>query len=209
MFPRRASAAMLAACLLAASCVPVAAGEPTSGTVVKIYDGDTVTIESDGTRHRCRLLGIDAPEMSYGHLRSEMEKVRKHALPEAHDELEAAQWTFEKWAAKMEAKAREARDALTAMVNGKAVRLEYDSKQPRRDRYGRPPCLRHRGRPRRERGNAQARPGCRGDAVRLQPAAGIREGLAGSAGRSHRPMGPAGRGCEHRASFSASQQRQE
>jgi len=37
----------------------------------------------------------------------------------------------------MEARAREARDALAAMVDGRTVRLAYDSKQPRRDRYGR------------------------------------------------------------------------
>ena len=137
MLPRRASAAVLAACLLAASCVPVAAGEPTSGTVVKVYDGDTITIESDGARHKCRLLGIDAPEISYGRLRSEMEKVVKYAPAEARQELEAARRTFEKWAITMEARAREARDALAAMVNGRTVRLAYDSEQPRRDRYGR------------------------------------------------------------------------
>jgi len=137
MFPRRASAAMLAAFLLAASCVPVAAGEPTSGTVVKVYDGDTITIESDGARHKCRLLGIDTPEISYGRLRSEMEKVVKYAPAEAQPELEAARRTFEKWAAVTEAHAREARDALTAMVDGRTVRLAYDSQQPRRDRYGR------------------------------------------------------------------------
>jgi len=137
MFPRRASAAMLAACLLAASCVPAAAGEPTLGTVVKVYDGDTITVESDGARHKCRLLGIDAPEISYGRLRSEMTKVMKYAPAEAQQELEAARRTFEKWAAAMEARACEARDALAAMVDGDTVRLAYDSKQPRRDRYGR------------------------------------------------------------------------
>lgn len=137
MLPRRASAAVLAACLLAASCVQVAAGEPTSGTVVKVYDGDTITIESDGARHKCRLLGIDTPEISYGRLRSEMKKVVKCAPAEARPELEAARRTFEKWAAVMEARAREARDALAATVDGRTVRLAYDSKQPRRDRYGR------------------------------------------------------------------------
>ena len=137
MFPRRASAAMLATCLLAASCLPVAAGEPTSGTVVKVYDGDTITVELDGARHKCRLLGIDAPEISYGRLRSEMEKVVKYAPPEARDELEGARRTFVKWSAVMETRAREAREALAAMLDGKTVRLAYDSKQPGRDRYGR------------------------------------------------------------------------
>ncbi len=51
MFPHRASAAMLAACLLAASCVQVAAGEPSSGTVVSVYDGDTIS--SRAWSHTC------------------------------------------------------------------------------------------------------------------------------------------------------------
>ena len=86
MFPRRASAATLAACLLTASCLPVSAGEPTSGTVVKACHGDTITIESHGARHWRRLLGIDAPEISYGRLRSEMEKVVKYASAEVRPE---------------------------------------------------------------------------------------------------------------------------
>ena len=137
MFPRRASAAIVAACLLASSCVSVAGGEPTSGTVVSVYDGDTITVEADGARHKCRLLGIDAPEISYGRLRSEMEKVVKYAPGEARQELEAARRTFERWAATLETRGREAREALAAMVEGKPVRLAYDSKQSRRDRYGR------------------------------------------------------------------------
>ena len=32
------------------------------GQVVRIVDGDTVVLESDGARHRVRLAGIDAPE---------------------------------------------------------------------------------------------------------------------------------------------------
>lgn len=33
------------------------------GTVVSVYDGDTVTIEAAGARHKIRLAGIDAPEI--------------------------------------------------------------------------------------------------------------------------------------------------
>ena len=138
MFPRRASAAMLAACLLAMLCVPVAAGEPTSGIVVKAYDGDTITVESGGVRYKCRLLGIDAPEISYGRLRSEMEKVVKYAAAEARQEIEAARRTFEKWAAVMEARAREARDALAATVDDAALaRAVYEEERERMKReYG-------------------------------------------------------------------------
>ena len=31
--------------------------------VVDVYDGDTLTVELDGTRERVRLIGIDAPEV--------------------------------------------------------------------------------------------------------------------------------------------------
>ncbi|RBP47935.1 endonuclease YncB(thermonuclease family) [Roseimicrobium gellanilyticum] len=64
--------------------------------VVRVSDGDTVTLVSDGVTHKARLSGIDAPEMSqdYGNA---------------------------------------ARDALAAMVRGKAVTFT-DSGQ---DRYQR------------------------------------------------------------------------
>ena len=43
----------------------VAAKEPIrtlAGVVVKVADGDTITVNSDGTKVRVRLYGIDAPE---------------------------------------------------------------------------------------------------------------------------------------------------
>lgn len=133
MFPNRASSAILAACLLAASCTPATF----TGKVVKVYDGDTITIESDGARHRCRLLGIDTPELSNARLWTEMDKVSKYSSLQARRELHAAREAFRKWAKVMEARAREARSALSGMVDGRTVRLAYDSRQPRRDRYGR------------------------------------------------------------------------
>lgn len=136
VFSSRGSFAMLAACLLAASCAPAAA-EPVAGQVVQVHDGDTVTIESDGTRYKCRFLGIDAPEMSHARLRAEVEKVSKYALPEARHDLDEARQVLRKWASTMEAHAREARSALVGMVADKTVRLACDSKQPRKDRYGR------------------------------------------------------------------------
>ena len=46
-----------------------ALGDTLQGRVVKIADGDTVTIvDNSGKKHRIRLMGIDAPEknQSYG-----------------------------------------------------------------------------------------------------------------------------------------------
>lgn len=34
------------------------------GTVIKVADGDTITLDIDGTKERIRLCGIDAPERS-------------------------------------------------------------------------------------------------------------------------------------------------
>jgi endonuclease YncB( thermonuclease family) len=35
-------------------------------TVTRVTDGDTITVEQNGTRDTVRILGIDAPEMHYG-----------------------------------------------------------------------------------------------------------------------------------------------
>ncbi len=42
---------------------PAAFGTPSSGTVVKVFDGDTVLLESG---EKVRYLGIDAPEVAHG-----------------------------------------------------------------------------------------------------------------------------------------------
>jgi endonuclease YncB( thermonuclease family) len=43
-------------------------GETLVGKVVKVYDGDTITILVDGKKEKIRFYGIDAPEkkQSYG-----------------------------------------------------------------------------------------------------------------------------------------------
>ena len=135
-FSSRASIAIAAAWLLAAP-LALAESEPVSGKVVKVHDGDTITVESGGERFRCRLLGIDAPELSYAKLRGEMEKVCKYVPQGSRAELREAKKIFQKWAGVMESHAREARRALAEMVMGKTVLLAYDSKQPRHDSYGR------------------------------------------------------------------------
>jgi len=72
--------ALAAALLLLALglCLAAAAQRenlPTQGKVVSVYDGDTLTVEAQGEKFSCRLLGIDTPEMSYARLWTEMEKV--------------------------------------------------------------------------------------------------------------------------------------
>ena len=111
--------------------------KPVEGRVVKVYDGDTVAIELGGRQFKCRLIGIDAPEMSYSRLWEEMDKVSKYAPVASRKELSAAKQAFRKWTDVMEAQAGRARDELGRIVNGKSVRLAYDSKEPERDRYGR------------------------------------------------------------------------
>jgi len=133
-------AVTVATCLLITLCSQTtvfSADLLVRGTVIEVYDGDTITIKADGTRFKCRLLGIDAPEMSYKRLWTEMDKVSKYAPLEARRELYEAQKVFRKWAKVMEGHAREARNAPAGMVKGKTVRLEYDSREPTRDRYGR------------------------------------------------------------------------
>jgi micrococcal nuclease len=64
---RRAMPAILAAVVLVASPFysnqAFASPPLREGRVLKIHDGDTVTIVMDGKEYRTRLIGIDAPEM--------------------------------------------------------------------------------------------------------------------------------------------------
>ncbi len=55
---------VLAICFLLCSRIPLAhgAGERTDARIIAVNDGDTVTIVMNGMQHRCRLIGIDAPE---------------------------------------------------------------------------------------------------------------------------------------------------
>ena len=50
---------LLLACLLSA---PALQARTLTGTVTRVWDGDTVTLTVDDTEHRVRLSGIDAPE---------------------------------------------------------------------------------------------------------------------------------------------------
>ena len=54
---------LLLAFLVALSTVTAAADlEVLPGQAVRIVGGDTIVLEAEGTRHRVRLAGIDAPE---------------------------------------------------------------------------------------------------------------------------------------------------
>ncbi len=87
----------------------ISAGLPSRGTVVDVYDGDTITVEAEGAKHRVRLLGIDAPEMNYNTLWSEMEKLEKFTSLSARRELHEARGKFERWARLVRAYARASR----------------------------------------------------------------------------------------------------
>lgn len=62
---------LILACLFNSS--PLSAKEPirvVEGTVVKVSDGDTVTVESEGNKLKVRLYGIDAPEVTRANRRT-------------------------------------------------------------------------------------------------------------------------------------------
>jgi len=71
-----------------------------SGSVVKVADGDTITVNSEGTKLKVRLYGIDAPETAKINKRTG--KVNKQGQPYGE----------------------EAFQALSGKVMGKQVRLE-------------------------------------------------------------------------------------
>lgn len=74
MKPSPAAAVLLAAALLGAgACAdsppvsPEASPDASSAVIAKVIDGDTVTVDFDGTRENVRLIGIDTPEPRGGY----------------------------------------------------------------------------------------------------------------------------------------------
>lgn len=111
-------ASILLGLLLAA--VLAGAGEPPA-QVLRINDGDTLTVRLGGRQELVRLIGVDAPEMSYS--KSLARKAQKAGRsPEAEARAGAA-----------------SRAALLELVaHGEVVRLVDGRPQtPQRDRYGR------------------------------------------------------------------------
>jgi micrococcal nuclease len=123
--------------LAVTSCAVRAAPAETEARVVRVIDGDTIEVERDGEREKCRLLGIDTPEMSYGRLLADLERAAGHEPPGDRREFAEAIGVVRRHAERLEERARAARDALAWMIDGRVVTLVRDSGQPERDRYGR------------------------------------------------------------------------
>lgn len=132
---------LIAVGALAAAAVLAAAGGgddlPRSGKVVRVIDGDTIAIEADGRAYRCRLLGIDAPEMSYERTLRELDKIAKYVPGQGRQECGQARDVLAKWAKVAQARARGARDALAEILADETVTLSYDSADRPRDPWGR------------------------------------------------------------------------
>jgi len=63
------------------SAIPPALAELLHGQVVRVSDGDTLVVEdSNGTHHKIRLLGIDAPESAQAYGPAATEFLRSQAL---------------------------------------------------------------------------------------------------------------------------------
>jgi micrococcal nuclease len=135
---RKCAALIVALVGLAFAAAPYvrAVAGPSRGKVVDVYDGDTITVEAAGASYKVRLLGIDAPEMNYNTLWSEMEKVEKFSSFSSRGELHEARAKFERSARLVRAYARASRARLVELVRGKDVRLVYDKRETK-DRYGR------------------------------------------------------------------------
>lgn len=74
MIRRTLFATLAAAALAAATCAETFV----SGVVVRVYDGDTILIETrDGAREKVRLQGIDAPERGQAHWRDSYDFLRR------------------------------------------------------------------------------------------------------------------------------------
>lgn len=97
-------------CVAAAAVVGASSRLPTLGVVTDVYDGDTITVESSGEEYSCRLLGLDTPELSFGRLWSEIDKVEKFLPPDGRREVKQAEAILRKWAGRVEGYGEQARD---------------------------------------------------------------------------------------------------
>ena len=112
------AATMALLCLLLAFPLPAAAAQTVK--VLKVSDGDTLMVLSGGKKVRLRVLGIDTPETHPGqHAQSQAKRL-------GMSEARVISW------------GKKARHRVARLIGrGGKVSLESDSKQPRRDRYGR------------------------------------------------------------------------
>jgi len=123
--------------LTAPSCAARAAPAGTEAEVVRVVDGDTIVVERHGKREKVRLLGIDTPEISYGSLTAQLDRLADHTPETDRAELQAAIAVVRRHADLAGERARGARAALTDILGERSVILVFDSEQPERDRYGR------------------------------------------------------------------------
>ncbi len=135
---------LVALFLLPSSCLAEARPDDSAvsrrAVVVSVHDGDTITVELGGRRERCRLLGIDAPELCYARVLAGLDKIVKYESPEERREIEAAIAVISRHAERIEVRAIGSRDSLAGLVmkrSGRTVRLTHDSRQSHTDRYGR------------------------------------------------------------------------
>ncbi len=113
-------------------------GAPKHGLVLKVIDGDTLTLSCAGRKRTCRLLGIDAPENSYSGLFSDLESISKYVVkPKERRDLAVIANRLGVSARRAMEKARAATAELCKLVDGKRVRLEYDTQSPAKDEHGR------------------------------------------------------------------------
>jgi len=117
--------------------IPLAVDSGALTRIVRVIDGDTIKVVVDGREESCRLLGIDTPELSYGRLTAQLDRIAVHTPDAERPELEAAIAVVSRHADLAEGRAREARAALKHIVGGRAVILVPDSIQPARGRFGR------------------------------------------------------------------------
>ncbi len=68
--------------------VPSSWADSLSGRVVKVYDGDTITLLIDRTQYRIRLAGIDAPE----HKQAFGNASRRHLASMVADRVVRVEW---------------------------------------------------------------------------------------------------------------------
>lgn len=90
-----------------------------------------------GVAEKCRLLGIDTPELSYGSMIAGLDRLAAHTRADERAELEAAIAVVRRHAKSKELRARSARATLTRLLGERAVIMISDPTQPARDRYGR------------------------------------------------------------------------
>lgn len=91
--------------------VPSAWADTLSDRVVKVYDGDTITLLIDRTQYKIRLAGIDAPERKQAFGNASRKHLRKHLTSMVADASSA--WNGIK---KIGISATSARSGLTARM---------------------------------------------------------------------------------------------